>query len=181
MDSTSGVADLADSRTNRAMPAITAARLRTGAHHTAGRIVTAVVIGFCVVAVALAAPASAHGPHGDGTARHTDTNAAQARPTDTNAAPEGKEGSMPPASNTQNFSADPPTVPPTVAPLLLLSGHDKCKKSVGNMAGPPWCTDPAAGWIWTTLHRADASYPTLPAARASSKSAVQHSSRHVRR
>ena len=171
MDGTSGVADLADSPSSRAMPAVTAGHLRPGAHPTAGHMVTAAVIGLCALSVALAAPAAAHGPHGGGTPR----------PADATAVHEGDKGSTPAPSSTQNLSVDPRSVPPTVSPLVLLSGHDKCKKSIGDMPSPPWCTDPSAGWIWTSLHRADASYPTLPAAKASSMSTAQHVSRRSSR
>ena len=52
---------------------------------------------------------------------------------------------------------------------LFLPGHDKCKAQKDGAPGPPWCTDPAAGWEQSTLHRTDGSFPTLPGAHAAAE------------
>jgi hypothetical protein len=129
-------------------------------------IVAAAAIGLTALSVALASPASARGSHDGGDTRHHHTS--------TSAVHQQADGvdrsSRSASSDTRNAAVDPPASnPPTGSmPLLLpgLPGHDKCKAQRDGMPGPPWCTDPSAGWVQSTLHRTDASFPTLPGASA---------------
>lgn len=126
------------------------------------RIVAAAAIGLTALSVALAAPASAHGSHDGGDTRHhhTATSAVHQQAG-------GAKKSTSPSSTTQNAAVDPPASNlPTASMPLLLPGHDKCKAQKDGAPGPPWCTDPGAGWEQSTLHRADGSFPTLPGAQA---------------
>ncbi len=125
-------------------------------------IVAAAAIGLTALSVALAAPASAHGSHDDGDIRHhlTATSAVEGRP-------DGAKRSPLPSSNTDNAAVDAPAGnPPTGSMPEVRPGHDKCKALKGGLPGPPWCNDPSAGWMQSTLYRTDASYPTLPGAEA---------------
>jgi hypothetical protein len=129
-------------------------------------IVAASAIGLTALSVALAAPASAHGSHDGGDTRHHHTS--------TSAVHQQADGvdrsSTSAASETHNAAVDPPVSnqPTGSMPLLPpgLPGHDKCKAQRDGVPGPPWCTDPSAGWVQSTLHRTDASFPTLSGAEA---------------
>jgi hypothetical protein len=126
-------------------------------------IVAVAAIGLTALSVALAAPASAHGTHDGGDTRHQHTAATTAVHGQAN----GAKGSTSPSSTTRTAAVDPPASKPATASMpLLLAGHDKCKALKGGRPGPPWCTDPSAGWEQSTLHRTDASFPTLPGAEA---------------
>jgi hypothetical protein len=125
-------------------------------------IVAAAAIGLTALSVAFAAPASAHGSHDGGDTRHHHTAATSA----VHGQADGAKKTRSPSSTTRTAAVDPPASPPTASMPLLLAGHDKCKAQKAGAPGPPWCTDPAAGWAQSTLHRADASYPTLPGAQA---------------
>jgi hypothetical protein len=147
-------------RRNRSFGRVSA--LGVGAAHW---IVAAAAIGLTALSVALAAPASAHGSHDGGDTRHhhTATGAVHQQA-------DGAKKSTSPSSNTQNAAVDPPASnPPTGSMPLFLAGHDKCKAQKDGAPGPPWCTDPAAGWVQSTLHRTDGSFPTLPGAQAAAE------------
>jgi hypothetical protein len=128
----------------------------------ARRIAAAASIGLTALSVVLAAPASAHGSHDGGEVRHQNTtiSASQAQ------APSAKSSTAP-SSHTENAAADAPASNPSVdSTPQVRPGHDKCKAEKGPMPDPPWCTDPSAGWMQSTLNRTDASFPTLPGAEA---------------
>ena len=131
---------------------------------SAGWIVAAAAIGLTALSVALAAPASAHGSHDGGDIRHhhTATSSLHEQADRANRVTS-------PSSSTHNAAVDPPASNPPTGSMLLVPGHDKCKAQKGGAPGPPWCTDPAAGWEQSTLHRTDASFPTLPGAQAAAE------------
>jgi len=112
-------------------------------------IATVAAIGLTALSLALAGPAAATGPHGtDGTGNHTATGATQ-EPAD------GAEGSTPQSENTEDPTSDPPVGElPTGADPGPAAGHEKCKRPKGNRELPPWCTDPASGWMGSTTLRA---------------------------
>lgn len=125
-------------------------------------IVAAAAIGLTALSIALAAPASAHGSHGGGGIRHQNTtiSASQAQ------APSAKSSTAP-SSHAENAAADPPAGNLSAdSTSQVRPGHDKCKAEKGPMPDPPWCTDPSAGWMQSTLNRTDGSFPTLPGAQA---------------
>jgi hypothetical protein len=122
-------------------------------------IVAAAAIGLTALSVALAAPASAHGSHDGGDIRHHHTSISAVHEQ-----ADGAKTSTPPSTNTQNAAVDPPASNPPTGSMPILPGHDKCKAQKDGAPGPPWCTDPSAGWEQSTLHRTDASFPTLPGA-----------------
>jgi hypothetical protein len=130
----------------------------------ARRIVAAAAIGLTALSVALAAPASAHGSHDGGDIRHhhTSTSAVHEQA-------DGAKTSTSPSSAAQNAALDPPASNPPTGSMPILPGHDKCKAQKDGAPGPPWCTDPSAGWEQSTLHRTDASFPTLPGADAAAE------------
>jgi hypothetical protein len=130
----------------------------------AARWIVAAAIGLTALSVSLAAPASAHGSHdgGDIRHRHTSTSAVHEQA-------DGAKTSTSPSSNTQNAALDPPASNPPTGSMPILPGHDKCKAQKDGAPGPPWCTDPSAGWEQSTLHRTDASFPTLPGADAAAE------------
>jgi hypothetical protein len=118
--------------------------------------------------VALATPASAHGSHDGGDTRHhhTATSAIHQQA-------DGAKKSTSPSSTTQNAAVDPPaSSPPTASMPLFLRGHDKCKAQKDGAPGPPWCTDPAAGWVQSTLHRTDGVFPHFQALKQPPKRAA---------
>jgi hypothetical protein len=124
-------------------------------------IVAAAAIGLTALSVVLAAPASAHGSHDGGDIRHHFT------ATSVQEQPDGAGRSPLPSSNSYNAAVDAPAGnPPTGSMPEVRPGHDKCKALKGGLPGPPWCTDPSAGWMQSTLYRTDASFPTLPGAQA---------------
>jgi hypothetical protein len=148
-------------------PAVVGGRLCTCAQHAARSIVTVTAIGLTALSLALAAPAAAHSPHGSGgISNHSATGATHERAA-------GAEGSTPPPDDAETPAADPPAAePPTASGPAVLPGHDKCKRSKGHRGYPPWCTDPAAGWLGSTLHRAEPSYPTAPSHKRSAMPAA---------
>ena len=128
-------------------------------------IVAAAAIGLTALSVAFAAPAAAHGSHGGGGIRHhhTATNAVHEQAVRANRVTS-------PSSSTKNAAVDPPASNPATGSMPQVGpGHDKCKSQKAGRPGPPWCTDPSAGWMQSTLHRTDASYPTLPGAQAAAE------------
>lgn len=137
-----------------------ASRSRIALWMNACSIATVAAIGLTALSVVLAARAAAAGPHGtEGTGNHTATGATQ-EPAD------GAEGSTPQSDNTEDPAADPPAGElPTGPDPGPAAGHDKCKRPKGLRGFPPWCTDPAAGWMGSTTHRAQASYPSTPSAK----------------
>lgn len=136
---------------------------RSGAMRTARGIVAATAIGLTTLSLALAAPASAHGSHDgvDDSHHHTAT-------TSVHMHGGGATSPTSPSGSTPNAAADPPAGNPSTssAQPQIRPGHDKCKAEKGGMPGPPWCDDPKAGWEQSSLHRTDASFPTLPGAEA---------------
>jgi hypothetical protein len=126
-------------------------------------IVTATAIGLIAVSLVLAAPASAD-PHGtDGPANHTATSGSQERNESVGGSSQrsrrdgvanvGKVATDPSVGEPAT-AAEPDTADPEASEVWL-PGHDKCKRRKGNMRLLPWCTDPAAGWIGSTTHRAE--------------------------
>ena len=126
-----------------------ASRSRIELRINACSIATVAAIGLTALSLALAGPAAATGPHGtDGTGNHTATGATQ-EPAD------GAEGSTPQSENTEDPTSDPPVGElPTGADPGPAAGHEKCKRPKGNRELPPWCTDPASGWMGSTTLRA---------------------------
>ena len=157
-------------------------RRRVARPGAAARILTAAVIGLTALSLAFAAPSSAHGSHhGDHAVQHTASSVVHTgHQTPTGAVRSGHQTptgvvrgqadnantSTPPASSTHDTAADPVASDPPTAAALVLPGHDKCKSAKGGRPGPPWCTDPAAGWEQSTLYKTDASSPTLSGAKA---------------
>jgi hypothetical protein len=137
-------------------------------------IVAAVTIGLTALSLTLAAPASAHGSHDGVHGGHHHSATASAHPQGGSAT-----GSTPPSGSTQNAAVDPPASAPVAGAMpQVLPGHDKCKAAKGGaLPGPPWCTDPSAGWEQSTLHRTDASFPTLPGAEAAAETGRAAASR----
>jgi hypothetical protein len=127
-------------------------------------IVTAIAIGLTTVSLVLAAPASATDPHGnDGPANQTATSASQERDESVGGSSQGsrRDGvdnvgkvATDPSVGEPATAAEPDTADPEASEVWL-PGHDKCKRRKGNMRLLPWCTDPAAGWIGSTTHRAE--------------------------
>jgi len=140
----------------------------------ARRIVAAAAIGLTALSVALAAPASAHGSHDGGDIRHhlTTTSAVHQQA-------DGAKTSTSPSSNTQNAALHPPASNSPTGSMPIVPGHDKCKAEKGGVPGPPWCTDPSAGWEQSSLHRTDASFPTLPGAQAAAETGRADAGRGV--
>jgi hypothetical protein len=135
-------------------------------------IVTATAIGLIVVSLVLAAPASARDRDGnDGPANHPSSSASQKRDESVGGSSQGS--SRDGVANVGRAATDPSVGEPATAPVgkpataaepdaadpeapeVWLPGHDKCKRRKGNMPLLPWCTDPAAGWIGSTTHRAE--------------------------
>lgn len=153
-------------------------RLRTGAYHSARWIVTAAAIGLVALSLALAAPAAAKGPHaGGGAAHHSASRVVHAishAPSDatrgSTASPRSAERSV------ANARASDPT---TASGPALQPGHDKCKKSKGDRGYPPWCTDPSAGWMGSTLQRAEQPAPARSAVPGSARPAAPVVRRHA--
>jgi hypothetical protein len=138
-----------------------ARRLRSGAHHRARWIVTAVAIGLTALALGLAAPAVAKVPHGSGgAAHHTASRVVHAL---SHAPSGGTVGPTVSSRSTERPAANASANEPATA---AHPGHDKCKKSKGGRGYPPWCTDPSAGWMSGSLHKAEQPAPALSAGRA---------------
>jgi len=137
-------------------------------------IATATAIGLVAMSLVLAAPVSATDPHGNhGFAKQTATSASHERIKSAGSSSRvstrdgvdnaGKVATDPsvgePATAAQSDTTDPE------ASEAWLPGHDKCKRRKGNRPFLPWCTDPAAGWIGSTTHRAE-NIPPDPTASA---------------
>ena len=133
-------------------------------------IATVAAIGLTALSLTLAAPAAATRPHGtDGTGNHT-ANGATQEPIDRT------EDSTPQLDNADDPTADPPVAElPTGSDPGPAAGHDKVQRPKGHRGFLPWCTDPAAGWMGSTTHRAEPSYPStaMPAAFILGRGAVQ--------
>jgi hypothetical protein len=133
-------------------------------------IVTTTAIGLTAVSLVLAAPASATDPHGtDGPANHTATSASQERDESVGGSSQRsrRDGvdnvgkvAIDPSIGEPASAAEPDTADPEASEVWL-PGHDKCKRRKGNRRLLPWCTDPGAGWIGSTTHRAE-NIPATP-------------------
>jgi hypothetical protein len=125
-------------------------RLPSAAHQRA-RWIVAATIGLTALALGLAAPAVAKVPHGSGgTAHHIASKVvhAQSHP------PSGATvRSTVPSRSTERPAANSSANEPTT--IASYAGHDKCKKSKAGRGYPPWCTDPSAGWMSSSLHKAE--------------------------
>ncbi len=130
---------------------------------TACAIVTSIAIGLAAVSLLLAAPASAthrHGTHGRAipTAtsasqeRHQSVGGSSQRPRRDGVHNVGKVATETSVGEPAT-AAEPDTANPE-ASAEWLPGRDKCKRRRGLRLLPPWCTDPAAGWIGSTTYRA---------------------------
>jgi hypothetical protein len=127
-------------------------------------IVTTTAIGLTALSLVLAAPASATDPHGtDGPANQTATSASQERDESFGGSSQRsrRDGvdnvgtvAIDPSVGEPATAAEPDTADPEASEAWL-PGHDKCKRRRGNRQLPLWCTDPAAGWIGSTTHRAE--------------------------
>jgi hypothetical protein len=148
-------------------------------------IVTTTAIGLTAVSLVLASPAAATDPDGTtGPADHTATSASQQR--DQSVGGSSQPSKLGGVDNVGTVTTDPSVGEPATAAEpdtanpgsseVLLPGHDKCKRRRGLRSLPLWCTDPAAGWIGSTTHRAqndpgnpigicDASISVYPASR----------------
>ena len=158
--------------------AIGASRSRIALWMNACSIATVAAIGLTALSLVFAAPAAATGPHGtDGTGHHTATGATQ-EPAD------GAEGSTPQSDTAEDPAADPPVGElPTGSDPGPTAGHDKCKRPKGNRGLPPWCTDPASGWMGSTTIEPKPALPrhkasATPAAFILRRTAVQYSRRY---
>jgi hypothetical protein len=128
-------------------------------------IVTTTAIGLTAVSLVLAAPASATNPHGThGPANHTAMSASQER--DESAGDSSQPSRRDDVDNVGKVATDPSVGEPATAAEpdtanpeaseVWLPGHDKCKRpKAPKRPLLPWCTDPAAGWIESTTHRAE--------------------------
>jgi hypothetical protein len=129
-----------------------------------GRAIATTAIGLTAVSLVLAAPASAKDrPGTDGPVNQTATSASQ-EPDESvgdssqRSARDGVDTvgmvAIGPSAVEPATAVEPDTAEPE-APEVWLPGHDKCKRREGNMRLLPWCTDPAAGWVGSTTHRAE--------------------------
>ena len=127
-------------------------------------IVTTTAIGLTAVSLVLAAPASATAPHGtNGPGDHTATSASQER--DESVGGSSQRSRRDGVDNVGKVALDPSVGEPATAAdhtadpeasEAWLPGHDKCKRrKAPNRPFLPWCTDPAAGWLGSTTHRAE--------------------------
>jgi hypothetical protein len=126
-------------------------RLRSGAHQRARWIVTAVAIALTALALGLAAPAVAKVTHDSGgAAHHTASRVVHAQ---SHTPSGGTVRSTVPSRSTERPAANASANEPTT--IASYPGHDKCKKSKAGRGYPPWCTDPSAGWMSSSLHKAE--------------------------
>lgn len=132
-------------------------------------VITAGVTGFVALSIALAAPASAHTHHhSDTTGHHNPTTSTSAQHN------RGAKSTRPtPTATTAPLSKAAATVATPAAssaPSAAIGpgAHDKCKRAK-NGGMPLWCTDPAAGWDKSTLHRTEGNFPTLLSAQSNAR------------
>jgi hypothetical protein len=125
--------------------------LPSGAHQRARWIVTAVAIGLTALALGLAPPAVAKVPPGSGGAAHHI--ASRVVHAQSHASSDATVRSTVPSRSTERPAANASANEPTT--IASYPGHDKCKKSKAGRGYPPWCTDPSAGWMSSSLHKAE--------------------------
>jgi hypothetical protein len=130
-----------------------ACRSRIGLRMSACSIATVAAIGLTTLSPVLTGSAAAAGSHGrNGAGNHSATRAGQSRTDGTD------DPSRPSTPDRRNGVEEPaPDPDPTEA---LTSAHDKCKRFKVNKPLPPWCTDPASGWMGSTTHRVETNIPT---------------------
>lgn len=129
-------------------------------------IAAVIAAALAALSIAMAAPAGAHGlHHGDHVGPHKVASAVH---------PQHHSGVSGVAASVSTHRAA--AGPAAGDPRVSVAGHNKCKRAKNNQV-PPWCTDPAAGW-GSSLHRAEASFPTLSHAKATSTGHRGHGHGH---